>query len=158
MDYPRPPRLSDNIPQRNTIKVRLLSLIDTCIYYLVSHPEISTSSLPSKLQEHIWKHEDDPYYRVLPQYSYEIYQSFSNPIFEYYRQLDHTVGEANRINIVSELLQYIDGNLNCMRYLPRFSNTIFRKLIDFPNDGLPVEISQYYLLKWFDYKLVSPPS
>lgn len=147
--------LSDCIPQNPTYPtdIRLLSLIDTCIHYLIHHPEISISSLPSDLHEHIQKRKDDSFYRVLPEYSIEKRRDFSKPLNDHLIRLQNTDGKDNKITIAIEVFRYLDDHIDSLRYLCNESDVIKQKLIKFPKEGFPSAISQQYLLKWFNYKL-----
>lgn len=148
----------DLIPKKSSYptKIRFLSLIDTCIHYLINHPEISVSSLPIELQEHMKKRELDGMYRVLPEYSHEKYMIFQSPTLEYFNRISMTDGKANKINIVIEMLKFIDGHLDTLRYVSSNADAFRCKLIDLSRDGFPIEVSRHYLLKWFNYKLESP--
>lgn len=147
--------LSDCIPQKPTYPtdIRLLSLIDTCIHYLIHHTEISISSLPSELHEHIQKRKDDSFYRVLPEYSIEKHHSFVELLNNHLIRLRDTDGKDNKITIAIEIFRYFDDHLESLRYFWNDSDIIKQKLIKFSKEGFPVAISQQYLLKWFNYKL-----
>lgn len=139
-------------------KIRLISLTDICIHYLIHHPVIPVSSLPSELQEHIEKRKDDPFYRVLPMYSVEKCRIFRTTIVEYIGRIDNMSKKGDKINLVLEMLKVVDNDLDSLRYAWKFGAKMQEKLINLPCDGFPVTISRCYLLKWFDYKLIlSPP-
>lgn len=153
------PKISRYIPQKPvyTTQIRFLSLIDTCIHYIIHHPEISTISLPLELQEHMEKRRSDEMYRVLPAYSLGDYQIVSNEIIRYLDRIALTNRKDNRINAIIDMLKFVDENLDILRYDHKYANTLRKKLIDIIDEGFPIAVSQHYLLKWFDYKLALPP-
>ena len=138
-------------------KLRFLSLTDTCIHYLIHHPEIPVLSLPLELQEHIEKRKEDSHYRVIPMYSVDKYQIFRTAIFVYVDRMENTTGKGDKINLVLEMIKVIDDDLDSLRYIWKFGARVREKLIDLPSAGFPLPVSKRYLLKWFDYKLVLPP-
>ena len=148
-------RVSDPIPDKPVFptRARLISLMDICIHYLIHRPEISTAQLPSELREHIENRKKDEFYRVLPSYSIKKVHEFNDPMEECLNRLYITKGKDNRIKIVLEILQFADENFDSWRYYQGFSATMRQKLTDLPDEGLPIEVSRHYLLKWFDQKL-----
>lgn len=135
---------------------RFLSLTDTCIHYLINHPEISVASLPIELREHMEKRKLDHMYRVLPEYSHDKYMIFQRPTLEYFNRISMTDGKANKIDIVIEMLKFIDGHLDTLKYVSSNANAFRCKLIELSSQGFPIEMSRHYLLKWFDQKLELP--
>ena len=151
------PRRSDDILDKPVYptKARLISLIDICIHYLIHRPEISTSQLPSELQDHIKNRRGDDYYRVLPAYSTGHLNKINDLITEHLNRCYSTKGKDNKIKILLEMFQCADENFDSWRYLQQFSATMRKKLIDLPSEGFPIEVSRHYLLKWFDCEVES---
>lgn len=134
-------------------RFRRLSLVDICIHCLVNHPEIPVTSLPLDIQEHLQKRRDDPYYRVSPVYSGERWNSFAQPMLECHRIVTESVDRDQRIDSVIKMLKCIDDNIDLFHYDPGYCDSMREMLIKFSGNEFIGEISQYYLLKWFDYKL-----
>ena len=124
--------------------IRLISLIDTCIHYLIHHPEVPLLQLPVELQEHIQKRKNDSFYRVLPEYSIEKRRDFVKPLNNHLIRQQDTDGKDNKITIAIEILRYLDDHIDSLRYLCNESDVIKQKLIKFPKEGFPIAISQQY--------------
>lgn len=136
--------------------MRLISLTDICIHYLINHSEIPITLLPLELKEHIENRKNDECYRVLPAYSEEKWNRFGNIMREHLDRFYIEEEKANRINIMLKMFQSVDEDIESLRYTLSLSLTIKQKLIDLPKQGFPIETSRYYLLKWFSHKLDSP--
>ena len=56
-------------------------------------------------------------FRVPPEYLHKKYMIFQSPTLEYFNRISMTDGKANKINIVIEMLKFIDGHLDTLRYV-----------------------------------------
>ena len=89
-----------------------------------------------ELHEHIQKRKDDSYYRVLPMYSGEKRDYFTNEMLSYFNQFEYTHGISPRVS-QTQIFRFIDDN-NAVLYYdhPNFRITIRKKLIELSAEGL----------------------
>lgn len=132
-------------------RFRRLSLIDICIHCLVNHPEITVTSLPLDIQEHLQKRRDDPYYRVSPMYSGERWEDFEKPMLEYHRIIMESADRDHRNDSMVKMLKCIDENTDIFNYSRECSDSFREMLIKLSDIESFSELSRHYLLKWFDY-------
>ena len=107
-----------------------LSLLDSCLGYLIKHPEIDLSSLPSELLEHLNARNDDSKYRVNPEYNRAIEYEITPTIQKYLDDVSliSLADTPTRARKIIELYEYICRHRFFLNYNVKFGLTTRNKL------------------------------
>lgn len=110
-----------------------LSLLDTCLGYLIEHPEIVRIDLPGDLQDHLLARAVDPRYRVKPPYNESLELNVEHQLHNYMTQLEQCSDDKiqERAKTVMSMFNFITEHRYFMEYRPKFARIVRDKLYEF---------------------------
>jgi ribosomal-protein-alanine N-acetyltransferase len=108
-----------------------LSLLDTCLDYILHHPEIDRSYLPVELQDHLDARRRDPCYRVNPRYSHTIKLDFDDQLEHHMKPVELYSKPQDRAKCVSAVMEFLCENRHFLSYRRQLGCIVQNKLYEF---------------------------
>jgi RimJ/RimL family protein N-acetyltransferase len=108
-----------------------LSLLDTCLDYILHHPEIDRSYLPVELRDHLDARHRDPCYRVNPRYSYIIKLDFDDQLEHHMKPIELYSQPQDRAKCVRAMMEFLCENRHFLSYRRQLGCIVQNKLYEF---------------------------